>query len=36
LILLTGASGSTGTRLLDRLLDAGEDVRGLVREPRRL
>jgi NADH dehydrogenase len=36
LILLTGASGSTGARLLDRLLDAGEDVRCLVREPRRL
>jgi NADH dehydrogenase len=36
LILLTGATGATGSRLLDRLLDAGEDVRCLVREPRRL
>jgi NADH dehydrogenase len=36
LILLTGATGATGTRLLGRLLDAGEDVRCLVREPRRL
>jgi NADH dehydrogenase len=36
LILLTGASGSTGARLLERLLEAGEDVRCLVREPRRL
>ncbi len=36
LILLTGATGSTGSRLLDRLLAAGEDVRCLVRDPRRL
>jgi NADH dehydrogenase len=36
MILLTGASGSTGARLLGRLLDAGEEVRCLVREPRRL
>jgi len=36
LILLTGATGSTGSRLLERLLAAGEDVRCLVREPRRL
>lgn len=36
MILLTGATGSTGARLLDRLLEAGEDVRCLVREPRRL
>jgi uncharacterized protein YbjT (DUF2867 family) len=36
LILLTGATGSTGSRLLERLLDAGEEVRCLVREPRRL
>jgi NADH dehydrogenase len=35
-ILLTGATGSTGSRLLERLLEAGEDVRCLVREPRRL
>ncbi len=36
LILLTGATGATGSRLLGRLLDAGEEVRCLVREPRRL
>jgi len=36
LILLTGATGSTGSRLLERLLAAGEEVRCLVREPRRL
>lgn len=36
MILLTGATGSTGSRLLGRLLAAGEDVRCLVREPRRL
>ncbi len=36
MILLTGATGSTGSRLLERLLEAGEDVRCLVREPRRL
>ena len=36
MILLTGATGSTGSRLLERLLAAGEDVRCLVREPRRL
>ena len=36
LILLTGATGSTGSRLLERLLEAGEDVRCLVRDPRRL
>lgn len=36
MILLTGATGSTGSRLLERLLHAGEDVRCLVREPRRL
>jgi len=36
LILLTGATGSIGSRLLPRLLEAGHDVRCLVREPRRL
>ncbi|MEX0620578.1 MAG: NAD(P)H-binding protein [Solirubrobacterales bacterium] len=36
MILLTGATGSTGSRLLDRLLDADEEVRCQVREPRRL
>lgn len=36
LILLTGATGSTGSRLLERLLGAGEEVRCLVREPRGL
>ena len=36
MILLTGATGSTGSRLLERLLEAGESVRCLVREPRRL
>lgn len=36
MILLTGATGSIGSRLLPRLLAAGEEVRCLVREPRRL
>ncbi|MGK2956555.1 MAG: SDR family oxidoreductase [Solirubrobacterales bacterium] len=36
MILLTGATGSIGSRLLPRLLESGEDVRCLVREPRRL
>ena len=36
MILLTGATGSTGSRLLERLLGQGEEVRCLVREPRRL
>lgn len=36
MILLTGATGSIGSRLLPRLLAAGEQVRCLVREPRRL
>ncbi|MGK2932397.1 MAG: NAD(P)H-binding protein, partial [Solirubrobacterales bacterium] len=36
LILLTGATGSIGSRLLPRLLESGEQVRCLVREPRRL
>lgn len=36
MILLTGATGSIGSRLLPRLLASGEQVRCLVREPRRL
>jgi uncharacterized protein YbjT (DUF2867 family) len=36
MLLLTGATGSVGSRLLPRLLENGEDVRCLVREPRRL
>ncbi len=36
MLLLTGATGSIGSRLLPLLLDRGEDVRCLVREPRRL
>lgn len=36
MILLTGATGAIGSRLLPRLLDAGYEVRCLVREPRRL
>ncbi|HVQ60193.1 MAG TPA: NAD(P)H-binding protein [Solirubrobacterales bacterium] len=36
MLLLTGATGSIGSRLLPLLLEAGEDVRCLVREPRRL
>ena len=36
MILLTGASGLVGSAVLRRLLDAGEEVRCLVREPRRL
>ncbi|MCO5314741.1 MAG: NAD(P)H-binding protein [Solirubrobacterales bacterium] len=36
MILLTGATGSIGSRLLPRLLAAGQEVRCLVREPRRL
>jgi len=35
-LLLTGATGSVGSRLLPLLLQRGEDVRCLVREPRRL
>jgi len=35
-LLLTGATGSIGSRLLPMLLESGEDVRCLVREPRRL
>lgn len=36
MILLTGATGTIGRPLLDRLLAAGHDVRCLVRDPRRL
>jgi uncharacterized protein YbjT (DUF2867 family) len=36
MLLLTGATGGIGSRLLPRLLESGEDVRCLVREPRRL
>jgi NADH dehydrogenase len=36
MLLLTGATGSIGSRLLPILLERGEDVRCLVREPRRL
>lgn len=36
MILLTGGTGVVGSALLPRLLDAGHDVRCLVREPRRL
>lgn len=36
MLLLTGATGSIGSRLLPLLLKRGEDVRCLVREPRRL
>jgi len=36
MILLTGATGTIGTPLLRRLTAAGEPVRCLVREPRRL
>jgi len=36
LILLTGATGSIGSRLLPRLIASGQDVRCLVREPRKL
>jgi NADH dehydrogenase len=35
-ILLTGATGTVGKALLPRLLDAGEEVRALVRDPRGL
>jgi len=35
-ILLTGSTGLVGSALLDRLLAAGEDIRCLVRDPRRL
>jgi uncharacterized protein YbjT (DUF2867 family) len=36
MILLSGATGTIGTALLRRLTDAGEPVRCLVRDPRRL
>jgi NADH dehydrogenase len=36
MLLLTGATGSIGSRLLPLLLEGGDDVRCLVREPRRL
>jgi NADH dehydrogenase len=36
MILLTGATGLVGSAVLQRLLDGGEEVRCLVREPRRL
>jgi uncharacterized protein YbjT (DUF2867 family) len=36
MILLTGASGTVGRALLPLLLEAGEDVRALVRDPRGL
>ena len=36
MILLTGATGTVGTALLRRLTAAGEPVRCLVRDPRRL
>lgn len=36
MILLTGATGVVGSTLLPKLLDAGHDVRCLVRDPRRL
>src|ERR1700759_3700470 len=36
MLLLTGATGSVGSRLLPLLLERGHDVRCLVREPRRL
>jgi len=35
-LLLTGATGSVGSRLLPLLLEGGEEVRCLVREPRKL
>jgi NADH dehydrogenase len=36
MLLLTGATGSIGSRLLPLLLERGHEVRCLVREPRRL
>ena len=36
MLLLTGATGSIGSRLLPLLLERGEEVRCLVREPRKL
>jgi NADH dehydrogenase len=36
MLLLTGATGSIGSRLLPLLLERGKDVRCLVRDPRKL
>ena len=36
MILLTGATGLVGSALLERLLDGGQEVRCLVRDPRKL
>ncbi|HSK50544.1 MAG TPA: NAD(P)H-binding protein, partial [Solirubrobacterales bacterium] len=36
MIQLTGATGVVGSALLPELLDAGHEVRCMVREPRRL
>jgi NADH dehydrogenase len=36
MILVTGATGTVGQALLPRLLERGDDVRVLVRDPRRL
>jgi uncharacterized protein YbjT (DUF2867 family) len=36
MLLLTGATGAVGSRLLPMLLETGQPVRCLVREPRRL
>jgi uncharacterized protein YbjT (DUF2867 family) len=36
MLLLTGATGAVGSRLLPMLLESGQPVRCLVREPRRL
>jgi uncharacterized protein YbjT (DUF2867 family) len=36
MLLLTGATGAVGSRLLPQLLESGETVRCLVREPRKL
>lgn len=36
MLLLTGATGAVGKRLLPQLLEAGYEVRCLVRDPRRL
>ena len=36
MILVTGATGTVGRALVPRLLDSGEEVRVLVRDPRRL
>ena len=36
MILVTGATGTVGRALLPQLLERGEEVRVLVRDPRRL